>query len=111
MSDTYATEAELREENTYLRDIVANLTGGGKPPIDGLTRLPSRIVRTLEKASGRFLRNSTIIDAIYWDRPNGSPGGHIIPAYVYIIRRDRPDIGKRLQNKPGYGYRLEAGDG
>ncbi len=105
-SMTYATEEALREENAYLRDIVAALTGAGETPINGLTLLPSRIVRTLEKASGRFLRNSKIIDAIYWDRPNGSPGGHIIPSYIYIIRRDRPDIGKRLHNEKGYGYRL-----
>ncbi len=103
---TYATEEALREENTYLRDIVAGLTGAGETPIDGLTMLPSRIVRTLEKASGRFLRNRQIIDALYWDRPNGSPGDHIIPAYVHTIRRDRPDIGKRLRNRKGYGYRL-----
>ena len=102
----YETEADLREENTYLRDIVTALTGGGESPIDGLTLLPSRIVRTLEKANGRSLRNGTIRDVIYFDRPNGSPGDHIIPAYIYIIRRDRPDIGKRLHNDKGYGYRL-----
>ncbi len=100
------TDANLREENAYLRGIVAGLTGAGETPIDGLTKLPSRIVRTLEMASGRFLRNSRIIDAIYWDRPNGSPGDHIIPAYIYIIRRNRPDIGKCLHNEKGYGYRL-----
>ncbi len=104
---TYETLEDLREENTYLREIVAGLTGAGEPPLEGLTKMQSRIVRTLEQANGRILSRDAIIDANYWDHPNDIPQVKIIDVMLHKIRKNRPDIGARLINIWGYGFMIE----
>ncbi len=103
---TFATEEDLREQIAYRDDIIKALTGWGEARLPRLTKLESRIVRTLEKANGGILSKGKIVEGIYFDRPNGPPGENIIPVFIGRIRSKRSDIGKRIFNESGCGYRL-----
>lgn len=99
------TVDDLREENIYLRDVISELTGETEVPFEGLTKCLSRVVHTLQKANGRPLTCDAIADAIYWDRPD-LPQSRTIVVFVHRIKKLRPDLGERIRQVPGYGYKL-----
>jgi len=103
------TVEDLREEVAYLQAIIVGLTGQGEQPIAGLTRLQSRIVRTLEQGRGRAISRQAIFEGIYWNRPDGGPVcDKILDAHICYLRKRRPDIGKRIHNAFGFGWAMES---
>ena len=98
---------DIIDENAYLRDIIANLTGSSEEPIDGLTRMQSRLVRTLQAAHGRILSRDLIIDGIHWDKID-QPYPQIVRVMIHKIKHRRPDIGAHILNVWGYGYYWEV---
>ncbi len=108
---TYETEAELREENISLRDVIADLTGAVEPPIDGLSDMPSRLYRTLESANGHVVRHGSILTALYGARRARFQSTAVIHAYTQLIRKRRPDLGWRIKPVRGIGLRLEPDNG
>jgi DNA-binding response OmpR family regulator len=100
---------DLAEENIYLREIIAGLTGEGDQPIEGLTLLQNKIVALLKKANGRTVKRSGIVDAIYWDRPD-PPHEKSISVAIFKIGARRPDIRRCIENVYGFGYRWSEHD-
>ncbi|HUS54582.1 MAG TPA: winged helix-turn-helix domain-containing protein [Thermohalobaculum sp.] len=101
------TVEDLREENIYLRGMISELTGETEAPVEGLTKCLSRVIHTLQNASGRSLTSAAIADAVYWDRPE-LPQSRTIVVFVHRIRKLRPDLGARIKLVSGHGYRWET---
>lgn len=65
-----------------------------------------RIIVLLNARLGTVVERSNILDALYFDKPNGEADSPIINVLICLIRKKLIGSGYTITNSHGIGYRL-----
>jgi DNA-binding response OmpR family regulator len=60
----------------------------------------------LKESEGLFVKRSTLMDALYFDKPNDEPGGNILSVLVCKLRVKLAGSGYVIATGSGEGYCL-----
>jgi hypothetical protein len=111
--NAYAEIARLREERDdalkqarHMTEVIAEMGGHNEEYLPGFKWSDSRILRCLMAANGRVVSFGGLMQALYFDRAEDWPESRVVAVYICRIRTEHPDIGARIINVRGFGYKL-----